>query len=704
MIAQNVPSQIADIQDLGSRLMGYRPQQGGYYVPRFYSTSQLESLSGTWAVDGSGGIRATTPGSQVSGMIRLPVMIDVEKPFRVDYYFQYKRALNRGMQLGLGDPYSFNYILNNANNSIICGSLITAATQANPCVITTANVHGLATGDSVTISGATGMTAINGTFTVTRVSATTFSIAVNTSAASAYGGSGYVDIGSLGINNLYGLIADGEMCCVSFAGMNGVVTISGHVLGTNPQSYSVYNPWKTCQYANVLSSAVVNSRPVGAKLDRLYFNNMGMPLWGIWVNPNGWDGPPDSRMPTRTVIYSHRLYDQQYPDATLIMLPSRAKRDIPQETVVFWHQNLGDEQSASNANGSAAGLDQSGLTCRTLLDNGYAWIASSGTGIGSVFTNGTNPGSRGKWHFGNGEGVSCVKRLLEDVQANVTNVARKTFHFPVSMGGAGALNFIRNYPGLTKGVYGVHIVTDLNESGLTGAPASLSTALNAAYSTYWVCINGHTNSSPADGTNWRPIAGPGADVDLRDRLPNFTTVTSGASSATQALGTTVGMLPGQKLYFRILREWRTIVTVDSSTQVTLDQSISTTTNEPVCVMCNGRSAQWNSRAAWNSGTAYVIGDIAMLAASAAADFYSQNPVRTPEIYVGIPIKLRYGNSGGTSDGTLNTVQTTAFASAVNAITNGNVTAVLDSGVAHLGDGGFNAADQLTFYNANKGNN
>ncbi len=52
---------------------------------------------------------------------------------------------------------------------------ITAATTATPIVCTTA-AHGYETGDQVFISGGLVMTAINGTFTVTVVSSTTFQL------------------------------------------------------------------------------------------------------------------------------------------------------------------------------------------------------------------------------------------------------------------------------------------------------------------------------------------------------------------------------------------------------------------------------------------------------------------------------------------------------------------------------------------------
>lgn len=52
---------------------------------------------------------------------------------------------------------------------------VTAATNASPIVITSAN-HGLTTGTLVTITGVGGNTAANGTFVITRIDANTFSL------------------------------------------------------------------------------------------------------------------------------------------------------------------------------------------------------------------------------------------------------------------------------------------------------------------------------------------------------------------------------------------------------------------------------------------------------------------------------------------------------------------------------------------------
>jgi len=68
------------------------------------------------------------------------------------------------------------------------GGAITAATNASPIVVTAPN-HGLVTGQSVTITGALGNTAANGTFVVTVLTSSTFSLNGSTGNG-AYTGSG----------------------------------------------------------------------------------------------------------------------------------------------------------------------------------------------------------------------------------------------------------------------------------------------------------------------------------------------------------------------------------------------------------------------------------------------------------------------------------------------------------------------------------
>ncbi len=84
---------------------------------------------------------------------------------------------------------------------------VTGATNASPIVITSAS-HGLTTGTRVTISGVLGNTAANGTFTVTVLTADTFSLDSST------GNGPYTSGGTWNATGLY----KGSMACTAANG------------------------------------------------------------------------------------------------------------------------------------------------------------------------------------------------------------------------------------------------------------------------------------------------------------------------------------------------------------------------------------------------------------------------------------------------------------------------------------------------------
>ena len=99
---------------------------------------------------------------------------------------------------------------------------ITGATNASPIVITSSG-HGLTTGTRVTITGVAGNTAANGTFTVTRVNANTFSLDGST------GNGSYSSGGAWNATGLYSV----ELTCPAAngyaAGETYTVLVSGEV-------------------------------------------------------------------------------------------------------------------------------------------------------------------------------------------------------------------------------------------------------------------------------------------------------------------------------------------------------------------------------------------------------------------------------------------------------------------------------------------
>jgi len=99
--------------------------------------------------------------------------------------------------VGGGDPYAVANAIYTAlfDISSLVGSTlsVTAITNANPGVVTTALNHGLTTGSVIYINGIVGMTALNSIpLTVTSLSLTTFSIGVNTTSYTTYVSGGVI--------------------------------------------------------------------------------------------------------------------------------------------------------------------------------------------------------------------------------------------------------------------------------------------------------------------------------------------------------------------------------------------------------------------------------------------------------------------------------------------------------------------------------
>lgn len=74
---------------------------------------------------------------------------------------------------------------------------------------------------------------------------------------------------------------------------------------------------------------------------------------------------------------------------------------------------------------------------------------------------------------------------------------------------------------------------------------------------------------------WRQITSVGGGYNIS------TTVTTGASSATQTVGSTAGMYVGMSLYFATTNAYRIVSSITNATTVVLTATISTTTSEVV---------------------------------------------------------------------------------------------------------------------------
>jgi hypothetical protein len=81
--------------------------------------------------------------------------------------------------------YSVSGFLLSGSLGLLDSTAITGATNASPTVITSVG-HGLDTGVKVTIANVGGNTGANGTWDITKIDSNRFSIAVDTSAGSAY--------------------------------------------------------------------------------------------------------------------------------------------------------------------------------------------------------------------------------------------------------------------------------------------------------------------------------------------------------------------------------------------------------------------------------------------------------------------------------------------------------------------------------------
>lgn len=144
---------------------------------------------------------------------------------------------------------------------------ITAATNANPIVCTTNVPHGLTSGQYVVIAGALGNTAANGTFLVTVLSSTTFSIPVAGNGAYTGGGS-IISLISNGENPVAGYpqVPTGTLMSFGRVALESTGVASGGG-GAVTQGTS---PWVVA--GNVASGATDSGNPV--KVGGVFHTNL----------------------------------------------------------------------------------------------------------------------------------------------------------------------------------------------------------------------------------------------------------------------------------------------------------------------------------------------------------------------------------------------------------------------------------------------
>lgn len=175
---------------------------------------------------------------------------------------------------GGGDPYQVAYAIygSGLDISTLVGSTMTVSgiTNAANGVVTTALNHGLATGQTTTIAGATGLTALNGVLlTVTVLTPTTFETNVNTTSDGAYTGNGYLTPNARNISAT--VIDTPDSYTVPF-------------VNPPPQTVTLTLTWNTSIPAFTQSTAVqqagqpalvayLNSIPVGAPINLFELQN-----------------------------------------------------------------------------------------------------------------------------------------------------------------------------------------------------------------------------------------------------------------------------------------------------------------------------------------------------------------------------------------------------------------------------------------------
>jgi hypothetical protein len=140
-------------------------------------------------------------------------------------------------------PFSGNGVIGPSGN-------VSGTTNATPIVVTTSAPHGLATGDNVVISGVGGNTNANGTFLVTVLSSTTFSLQA-------------VSGGNVAGNAAYTSGGTWAMCVASFA--NLTLPNNGQIPSVGATGFQVLDAFARAD----LAAATPNAAQVA------WFNQLG---------------------------------------------------------------------------------------------------------------------------------------------------------------------------------------------------------------------------------------------------------------------------------------------------------------------------------------------------------------------------------------------------------------------------------------------
>lgn len=143
-------------------------------------TVTLSSANPNWATSGAGVVCIDTSGVPTAWTAINNLFLDITILTATTFIINNIDSTGFGSWSGTGTVY-----LNFASNRV--SKQITGVTNANPCVITTAVNHLFNNGNTVDIAEIFSMPTLIGQFTATVLSATTFSIPVNTTSTSTWG-------------------------------------------------------------------------------------------------------------------------------------------------------------------------------------------------------------------------------------------------------------------------------------------------------------------------------------------------------------------------------------------------------------------------------------------------------------------------------------------------------------------------------------
>jgi len=175
--------------------------------------------------------------------------------------------------VGGGDAYSIAYAIYQAvpDLSTITGSVLTATavTLANPGVMTTNKNHLYTTGQVITVTGSTN-TNFNGSFTITVLTNTTFSLGVNTTSFGAYTGGGVVSPNLR--NNTVTILDYPDIYSVTFVEppqQTVTIVLSWNTTASSFVSASVFN-----QLAQAAIVTYINGLGIGQPINLFVLNNL----------------------------------------------------------------------------------------------------------------------------------------------------------------------------------------------------------------------------------------------------------------------------------------------------------------------------------------------------------------------------------------------------------------------------------------------